>query len=199
MNKPKDFLLLVDAFKSFPAIGQKNAIKYAYHILNCDEFFIKEFLNRINNAKKNLRYCQMCHNLCFGNELCDICSSNRREKTLCIVDSIEGLDKIEESQIFNGYYHVLHGELNPKKNISEKNLYINDLISHLKKYQIKDILIATSLSIPGEMTCEYIRNLLINEDVNIYRIGFGIPNNSSINYSDDQTLKFALINKRKIK
>lgn len=197
MNKPKDFQLLVDAFKSLPNIGTKNATKYAYHLLKSDDFYINEFISRINKAKSNLNYCKKCHNL-SNNEICEQCSVITPNVSLCIVASIEDLDKISSTHMFNGYYHILHGELDPKKNIDNKKIFIDDLISHIKEYEINEVLIATSFSISGELTSEYIKNILKDLNIKIYRIGFGIPMNIKINYADDQTLKFALLNKQKV-
>lgn len=196
-NKPKEFQLLVDAFKSLPSIGQKNANKYAYFLLKQDKHYINEFIDRINSAYNNLKYCIYCHNLA-NQDVCTICKDDERDNTLCIVESIVDLDHIENAHFYKGYYHVLHGEINPKKNISVNNIFIDDLKSHIKKFNIKEVIIATSLSIEGEITAEYIKEYLNDIDINLYRIGFGLPSNASINYSDEQTLKFALINKRKL-
>lgn len=198
INKPKDLELLIDAFKSLPSVGTKNATRYAYHIVKSDNLYINEFIKRITNAKNNLKYCSLCHNI-TTNDICNICINENRDDVILVVDSIADLDKIEELNIHKGYYHVLHGEINSKKGITDKELFINDIIDHIKKTNIKNVLIATSFSIAGEITAEYIKNLLKNiNDINIYRIGFGLPTNSSIDYSDEQTLKYALINKRKI-
>lgn len=198
INKPKDFELLIDAFKSLPSVGTKNATKYAYHIVKSDNIYIDEFIKRIINAKKNLKYCSLCHNI-TENDICNICKNDNRINTLLIVDSVADLDKIEEIGIHNGYYHVLHGEINPKQGITDKELFINDIKDHIQKANINEVLIATSFSISGEITAEYIKNNIKDLlNINVYRIGFGLPTNSSIDYSDEQTLKFALINKRKI-
>ncbi len=197
-RKPKEFELLVDAFKSLPAVGSKNASKYAYHIIKLDQYYVDEFAQRILNAKKALKYCKYCHNL-TNHEFCHICLDQNRENSLYIVENISDLDKIEELHSYHGYYHVLHGEINPKKGITKDQLFLEDIVDHIKQFNIRDVLITTSLSVSGELTAEYIRNLLSDmEDINVYRIGFGLPNNASIDYSDEQTLKFALMNKRKI-
>ena len=198
INKPKDFLFLVDAFKSLPSVGTKNATRYAYHIIKADQTYIDEFIERIIKAKKNLKYCDICHNI-STTDICNICSDDKRNNSLLIVCNIADLDKIEEMSIHHGYYHVLHGEINPKQGINDKNLFINDINDHIKKYQIDEVLIATPFSVSGEITAEYIKNKLSYiKDINIYRIGFGLPTNASIDYADEQTIKYALINKRKI-
>ncbi len=197
-KKPKEFEMLVDAFKSLPSVGTKNAIKYAYHIIKLDQYYVDEFAKRLKEAKTNLNYCKYCHNL-TNQEFCQICLNSNRTNTLYIVENISDLDKIEELHIHHGYYHVLHGEINPKKGITRDQIFIDDILDHIDKFNIKEVLIATSLSVSGEMTAEYIRNMLSHrDDINVYRIGFGLPNNASIDYSDEQTLKFALMNKRKI-
>ncbi len=198
INKPKDFQYLVDAFKSLPSVGTKNATRYAYHLIKADNNYIDQFIERIKNAKNNLKYCDICHNISTS-DVCNICSDDKRDNSLLIICEIADLDKIEEMSVHHGYYHVLHGEINPKKGITDKNIFINDIQEHIKNYNINEILIATPFSITGEITAEYIKNKLSNlENINIYRIGFGLPTNASIDYADEQTIKYALINKRKI-
>lgn len=196
INKPKDFEMLVDAFKSLPSVGTKNAIRFAYHIIKSDNRYAEDFIKRISRAKSNLCYCKYCHNL-SSSEICNICNDEQRENKLLIIDSILDLDKIEELLVHQGYYHVLHGEINPKKGIADKDIFINDIKNHIEKFGINEVLIATSFSVAGEITSEFIMKQIPN-NIDVYRIGFGLPTNSSIDYSDDQTLKFALLNKRKI-
>ena len=190
--------MLVDALSSLPSIGKKSARKLAFFLLDQDQKYIHEFTNRIVNAKKNIKRCVACNNISL-NSLCSICSnSNRDNSTLCVVPTTEDLDKIEFSGCYNGLYFVINGELTNKKsdmNLVEANIRV--LANRIKDDSKIINLIIFSYS--GEYTSEYIQNSLSDLELNIFRIGFGLPLNSSLDYADNETLKQAFINKRILK
>lgn len=193
--------MLVDALSSLPSIGKKSARKLAFFLLDQDQKYIHEFTNRIVNAKKNIKRCVACNNISL-NSLCSICSNSNRDKsTLCVVPTTEDLDKIEFSGCYNGLYFVINGELTNKKsdmNLVEAN--IHGLANRIKDdSKIINLIIATNFSYSGEYTSEYIQNSLSDLELNIFRIGFGLPLNSSLDYADNETLKQAFINKRILK
>lgn len=193
--------MLVDALSSLPSIGKKSARKLAFFLLDQDQKYIHEFTNRIVNAKKNIKRCVACNNISL-NSLCSICSNSNRDKsTLCVVPTTEDLDKIEFSGCYNGLYFVINGELTNKKsdmNLVEAN--IHGLANRIKDdSKIINLIIATNFSYSGEYTSEYIQNSLCDLELNIFRIGFGLPLNSSLDYADNETLKQAFINKRILK
>lgn len=193
--------MLVDALSSLPSIGKKSARKLAFFLLDQDQKYIHEFTNRIVNAKKNIKRCVACNNISL-NSLCSICSNSNRDKsTLCVVPTTEDLDKIEFSGCYNGLYFVINGELTNKKsdmNLVEANIRV--LVNRIKDdSKIVNLIIATNFSYSGEYTSEYIQNSLSDLELNIFRIGFGLPLNSSLDYADNETLKQAFINKRILK
>lgn len=196
-----DFELLVDALSSLPSIGKKSARKLAFYLLDQDQKFIHDFTNRIIKAKNTIKKCVACNSI-SQTIICSICAAENRDKsTLCIVACNEDLDKIESSGSYNGLYFVLNGELaNKKSNHELIEANIIELVSRVKDdNKLKNIIIATNFSYPGEYTAEYILDKLKNVNVNIYRIGFGLPLNSSLDYADNETLKHSFNNKRIIK
>ena len=196
-----EFELLVDALSSLPSIGKKSARKLAFFLLDQDQKYIHEFTNRIINAKKNIKKCIACNNISL-NLLCSICSnSNRDNSTLCVVPTIEDLDKIETSGSYDGLYFVINGELTCKKsNMSLVEVNIHELTNRIKDdSKIENLIIATNFSYSGEYTSKYIQNNLSDLKLNIFRIGFGLPLNSSLDYADNETLKQAFINKKILK
>lgn len=198
MKKLKEYEYLVDALNSLPSIGIKNARKLAYFIIKQDMDYCRMFSSRIVNARTSICFCSKCHNITDKN-ICDFCLDFTRAKKLCIISDVEDLEKIEKTN-FDGYYHVLHGELDIRKNINNKNIFIDDIKERIIQDNIKEVLIATSYSVHGENTANYIINLISSlKDVEIYRIGFGIPLNSSIDYIDQETLNQSVLNKKKIK
>ncbi|WP_031488801.1 recombination mediator RecR [Ureaplasma canigenitalium] len=200
MGKNNDFELLVDALKSLPNVGGRNAKRFAFFLIKQDMKYINEFVDRIITAKEKLSYCRNCGNLATD-IFCDICNDNYRDrKKLLIVSSIEDLEKIEDSNFFKGLYHVTHGELSIRKGTAIEHTNLSNIKDRVLNGNFDEIIIATSYTHDGEMTAEYITNMLKDiEHIKIYRIGFGIPLNASINYADNETLKQSLINKREIK
>ncbi|WP_027123812.1 recombination mediator RecR [Mycoplasmoides pirum] len=199
MNEFLEFEHLVDAIKALPSIGTKNARKIAFFLLKKDQYFIREFISRLQIARSTLKRCIECNN--WSKDLkCEICVSPLREKNkLCIVATVDDLLTIEKCQGYNGLYHVLDGELSKQKNIDPDMLNIRNLKEKIYQQNINEILIATNFTIEGELTANYIKLLLKDSPINIYRISLGLPINSSIDYADETTLKMAIQNKQKIK
>lgn len=185
--KPKDFEFLVDALKSLPTISQKNANKIAYFLLSVDNKFFNDFIERILNFKKNIRYCELCNNLVTNNLICDICKSESREqKKLCIVSFHEDFEKIENSNSFHGKYFILNCEINQKDLTTSKNIDLEKLEKIINYFEIDEILIATNMTANGEITGNYIKKFILDKKFNIeiFRLALGIPINSSIDYID---------------
>jgi recombination protein RecR len=117
---------------------------------------------------------------------------------LCIVNSSDDLNKIEQTESYNGLYYVLWEEIDAKnKKISEP--VIKKLLSLVSENEIKEIIIATNWTTSGELTASYLKNLFdqVKPQINIFRLAVGLPINSAIDYADNTTLKYALINKTK--
>ncbi len=198
--KPKEFEYLIDAINSLPSIGGKVAEKIAYFLINQDEKYLCEFINRIKQAKLKIKYCEQCNNFSYE-KLCPICLNNERDnKKLLIVNNINELNKIEATGVFDGIYFVLNDEINvkTKKNINEK--IIKKLVLLCKKKIFNEIIIATNFTINGEATNIFIKKLLsqILPNAIFYKLAIGLPINSALDYADDITLKAAIKNKIKV-
>lgn len=199
--KPKDFELLIDALKSLPSISTKSAEKIASYILHCPQDIYDGFVDRLIKARENIRFCKFCNNYTSDSYECDICSNfERRNKSLCVVSSIDDLYKIENSNSFFGTYFVLNGEINYKKKESIEMINVEQLLNLINEFNIKEILLATNMTQNGEITAYYIKNYLKNKKDNLefYRLASGLPFNSSIDYIDWESLKFSIKNKIKI-
>jgi len=198
MKRPLAFELLVDAFRSLPTIGTKNANRLAYFMLKQDNYYNKVFANRILDAKLKVIFCERCHNI-SEKPICPICLDVTRDPILCIVNNIEDYERIEMSQTFNGRYHIINGEINYQKELNLAKLNITDIPIRILNENYSEVLLATSFTFNGEATAEYIKTLLINlPNLEIYRIGLGIPLHGAIDYADDETLKQSILNKRKL-
>lgn len=197
MKKPREFEFLLDAFKSLPGVGSKSALRYTFYLINQDKKYKEEFASRILDISNNIKKCNLCNNIANG-DICTICSDNTKNKTLCIVSTFEDLERIDESHNYNGYYHII-GYENNIKNYKLTNINIDLIKKQIVCLSIKEVIIATNFSLVGEAASQYINNNLSTlNGIDIYRLGFGIPLNASIDYIDDETIKESLINKKKL-
>lgn len=199
--KPKEFEYLVDALKALPSISTKNADKIAHYILNMDEQFYQTFINRILDAKANIKLCMYCNNLTSNSYICEICkNTDRRNKQLCIVTNVDDIYKIEKSESFFGTYFVIQNELDYKNKDSVKKIDVTKLEETINKFNINEILLATNMTPNGELTATYIKNYLLSKKLNIefYRLAMGIPMNASLDYIDWESLKYSIKNKTKV-
>lgn len=198
--RPKEFEFLVDAIRSLPLVGTKAAEKIAYHLIHQDQQYIDEFIKRISNAKNSIKFCKQCGNFALE-DLCTICSNPERDNTkLCIVNTIDELNKIESTGSFNGIYFVLNDEINVKAKKKIDPEIIKKLMNYCANKDFKEIIIATNLTINGEATNIYLNKLLkdILPTCITYKLAIGLPVNSALDYADENTLKYAIKNKTRI-
>lgn len=199
--KPKEFEFLVEALKTLPSVSTKTANKIAYFLLEKDEQYFNEFINRLMSLKTNIKFCTFCNNLTNDSLFCEICKQESRDtKKMCIVSTLEDLEKIEQSQSFSGLYYVLKTEINSKDLTTKKNIDLNKLDNMINHFHINEVLLATNMTINGEITANYIKEHLISKQYNmdIYRLALGIPLNASIDYIDWESLKYSIQNKKKV-
>lgn len=198
-HKPIEFDYLVDALKSLPGVGYKNATKWAYFLLEQDSSYVDLFINRLKNAHNKIKNCNQCNNL-TTKDLCDICTSSNRDTTqVCVVNSIEDLQRIEDSNNYHGLYFVLKEEVNPKQPDANLKCLVS-LYNYISNcHGVKEVIIATNFTISGQLMAKKIVDLLTPCAIKIYRIGFGLPLNGAIDYADDETIKYALMNKSYLK
>jgi recombination protein RecR len=198
--KIKELDYLIDAIKSLPGIGSKQAKTVALFLIHQDAVYISEFIEIIKKAKSAIHQCLQCNIMTSDGEMCHICSDFTRDVTkLCIISSYEDFCKIEESKTYNGLYFVLNDEINAKKNSNIKNSTIEKLCNLLKTYKFSEVIIATNLTSNGETTAVYLKKIILSilQNANIYRLAIGMPVNSSLEYADQTTLKHAFQNKTK--
>lgn len=196
MKNPKEFIFLVDAFKSLPNIGTKGANKIANFFLAQDTKYQNDFINRLKEASEKLKSCEYC-NATSIQPKCEICAS-QRNPSLCIVANLEDQQRIEDSRMYRGYYHILM--INPSKNLDLTSFNLEVIKKQIEALGIQEVIIATPFSIYGEVISEFLKNKLSEAytQLPIFRLGFGIPLNASIDFIDDETIKQSFHNKKKI-
>jgi recombination protein RecR len=189
---------LIAQLTKLPGIGRKTAQRLAFFILTMSEEDAKEISKAINEVKEKARFCTECFNIA-EKEKCRICSNNSRDRSkLCVVEEPSNIIVIERTKSFNGLYHVLLGALSPIDGLTPDRLKINELIERVKKNEIEEIIIATNPNTKGEMTAQYIRELLKPFHVKVTRIAYGLPIGGDIEFADEVTLSKALEGRREM-
>ncbi len=183
---------LVESFEKLPSIGHKTAQRLAFHILDLSNEEVKEFVDSIINAKKNIKYCSKCYNI-SDTETCSICSNPKRdESTICVVEDVRDVVAMERTHEYNGVYHVLHGSISPMSGIGPDDIKIKELLARLMDGSVKEIILATNPRVEGEATSMYISKLVKPLGIKVTRIARGIPIGGDLEYTDEVTLTKAL-------
>ncbi len=183
---------LIESFKKLPSIGEKTAIRLAFYILNSSEEEANSFIQSIQNAKKNLKFCSTCYNI-SDTDPCPICSNQSRDKSkICVVEDVKDVVAMERTHEFKGLYHVLHGSISPMDGIGPDDIKIKELLARLMNGEVKEVILATNPRVEGEATSMYIAKLIKPMGIKVTRIAHGIPIGGDIEYTDEFTLGKAL-------
>lgn len=198
MRYPNALTKLIENFQMYPGIGPKTAERLAlFTIQKLSPEKVKAFSDSLKEALEKIKKCEVCGNIA-ENSLCEVCSSPTRDGVLMIVESAKDVLVFEKTNQYNGKYHVLGALISPLNGVSPEDINLKTLISRVEKEEIKEIIIATSANIEGEMTALYIKNILEGKDVSVTRIGYGLPVGGDIEYADEVTLIKSLEGRKKL-
>ena len=183
---------LIRELSRLPGIGQKSATRVALHILKSDKGLAQNLAESLMKVKEEIRFCSRCFNF-TDQDTCVICENgNRANGMLCVVEGPGDQLAIEESGVFKGRYHVLHGVLSPLDGVGPEDLKIGALLSRLENEGICDVILATNPTAEGEATASFLGKMLADKSVQITRIAFGVPMGGDLKYMDSMTLRHAL-------
>ena len=189
---------LIDSFKILPGIGEKSAQRMAFYLLEKNREGGAKLAKLISSSMEQIRNCASCRTL-TEEKVCDICSSEKREKSLlCVVENPTDIIAIESSGSFKGKYFVLMGRLSPIDGITPEDLGIPMLIDRIGESEVKEIIIATSPTVEGDATSFYIRDQIKDASIIVSRIAYGVPMGGELEYVDNTTLSRAIQGRRKI-
>lgn len=190
---------LVEQFEKMPGIGYKTAQRLAYYVLNLSKTEADDFSNAIKEAHEKIHYCSVCCNL-TDQELCPVCRNVKRDKTtICVVETPRDAMAMENTNEYNGTYHVLHGAISPLNNVGPDNLTVKELISRLStENNVQEIIMATNPTVEGEATAMYLSRLLKPMGITVTRLAYGIPVGGDLEYADQVTLARALEGRNKL-
>ena len=183
---------LIDQFERMQGIGHKTAQRMAFYVLGLSDVQAKEFADAIINAHTKIKQCKICCDLA-DEELCPICKSNNRDKSIiCVVEDPRDVAAIERTHDYKGTYHVLHGEISPMDNIGPDQIRIKELIARLSDGTVEEVIMATNPTVEGEATAMYISRLLKPMGITVSRLAYGVPVGADLEYADEVTLSRAI-------
>ena len=183
---------LIESFEKLPSIGNKTAVRLAFYILNASKEETDEFINSIQNAKKNLKFCSKCFNI-SDTDPCEICKEPKRDQSkICVVEDVKDVVAIEKIHEYKGLYHVLHGTISPMDGIGPEDIKIKELLARLMDGTVKEVILATNPKVEGEATAMYISKLIKPMGIKTTRLAHGIPVGGDLEYTDEFTLGKAL-------
>ena len=185
----------VAEFSKLPGIGRKTALRLVLWILRQDNSDVEQFAQALCQLKQEVKYCHICHNI-SDTETCPICSDERRDKsTVCVVENIQDVMAIENTQQFHGLYHVLGGIISPIDGIGPGDIEIDSLISRVAGGGVQEVILALSPTMEGETTNFYIYRKLASYDVKVSVIARGVAVGNELEYTDEVTLGRSIMNR----
>lgn len=185
----------VQEFSQLPGIGRKTALRLVLHLLRQDTDDVFQFTDAISRMKEEVKFCKVCHNI-SDQDVCPICSNDRRDSsTICVVENIQDVMAVENTQQFTGLYHVLGGLISPMDGIGPADLEIESLVSRVSEGHVKEVILALSSTMEGDTTNFYIFRKLAPYDVKISIIARGIAVGNELEYTDEVTLGRSILNR----
>ncbi len=189
---------LIEHFERLPGIGHKTAVRLSFSILSSSDEEAKSFADAIINAKNSIHYCKVCQDL-TDSDICQICQSSKRDKSIiCVVEGPKDVLAMEKTGEFQGLYHVLHGVISPMDGIGPEDIKAKELLTRLSGDEVKEVIMATNLTVEGEATATYLARLIKPTGIKVTRIARGVPVGGDLEYVDEVTLTMALEGRKEI-
>jgi len=186
---------LIKLISKLPGLGPKSAKRIVLKLINNRDELVKPMANTLAQIYKNVVRCNSCGALKSNSNICLNCE-NTKEKynKICVVEDIADQWSIENSNIFQGYFHILGGTISSVGQRKE-DLLINSLVERVNRDKIEEVILATSATVEGQTTAYYIQDSLKNLDVKITKLAQGLPVGGEIESLDDGTLFSAFKNR----
>lgn len=185
----------VAEFSKLPGIGRKTSLRLVLHLLRQSKEDVEEFTTALSRVRNDVKYCRICHNI-SDDDVCPICSDRHRDSTIvCVVENIRDVMAVENTQQYNGLYHVLGGIISPMDGIGPNDLEIDSLVKRVEEGNIREVILALSSTMEGDTTNFYISRKLSGKNVTVSVIARGISVGDELEYTDEVTLGRAILNR----
>ena len=188
----------VNEFAKLPGIGRKTAMRLVLYLLRQDTAMVESFGNALITLKHEVKYCKVCHNI-SDTEVCRLCGNPQRDaSTICVVENIQDVMAVENTQQFKGLYHVLGGIISPMDGIGPSDLHINSLLERVANPSVKEVIFALRATIEGATPGYYIfKKLPRRDEITVSTLAKGIAIGNDLEYTDELTLGRSLVNRVK--
>lgn len=180
---------LIRELSRLPGVGSKSATRMALYILNSSRELADSLAKSLVDVKDEIRFCSVCFNF-TDTDPCAVCrDAGRSGNIICVVEGPGDQLAIEETGVFKGKYHVLHGVLSPLDGIGPENLKIGELIARCNRGEVEEVVLAINPTTQGEATSSYLADILLKKSIKVTRIALGVPVGGDLKYMDYMTLK----------
>ena len=189
---------LIEELKKLPGVGTKSAQRFAFHILRSTDDDAAALADAVRGLKASLRLCSICNNV-TDVDPCAYCSSpTRNQRLVCVVEEPTSIAAVERSRGYQGVFHVLHGTLSPLHGVGPDQLRTGTLVARVERGEVDEVILATSPTLEGEATANWLATALRRPSLKITRIATGVPAGSDIEYADEVTMSHAMEGRREL-
>ena len=187
---------LIEELKKLPGVGTKSAQRFAFHILRSSDEDAAALADAVQGLKASLRLCSICNNITDVDPCAYCANSVRNQRQVCVVEEPTSIAAVERTRGYVGVYHVLHGTLSPLHGVGPDQLRAQSLVARAERGEVDEVILATSPTLEGEATADWLASALRAFPVKITRIATGVPAGSDIEYADEVTMARALEGRR---
>ena len=185
----------VGEFAKLPGIGRKTALRLVLHLLRQDEESVNGFAEAVALMRRDIKHCSMCHNI-SDTDICPICADASRDaSTLCVVENVQDVIAVENTQQFRGLYHVLGGIISPMDGIAPGDLEIASLVERVETGGVNEVILALAPTMEGDTTNFFISRKLAHTGVKVSVIARGVSVGDELEYTDEITLGRSILNR----
>lgn len=188
----------VEALSSLPGVGKRSALRFALHLLKQPTEEVLQLSEAIRRLTTDIHYCRICHSI-SDEELCPICSSPKRVQSIvCVVENIQDVMAIENTQQYRGLYHVLGGVISPIDGVGIRDLNISTLLERVQKgipSPIEEVILALPTTMEGDTTNFYLNKQLQPMGVKVTTIARGVAIGDNLEYADEITLGRSILHR----
>lgn len=185
----------VSEFSKLPGIGRKTALRLVLHLLRQPTDEVDAFADAMTTVRHQVKSCKVCHNI-SDTDVCPICQDTRRDaSTICVVENIQDVLAVENTQQFNGLYHVLGGVISPMDGVGPGDIEIDSLVERVEQGGVGEVILALSSTMEGDTTNFYISRRLAHTGVRLSVIARGISVGDELVYTDEVTLGRSIVNR----
>ena len=189
---------LIEELKKLPGVGTKSAQRYAFHLLRGSDDDAAALADAVRDLKASLRLCSICNNVTDVDPCAYCASPTRNQRLVCVIEEPTNIAAVERSQTYQGVYHVLHGTLSPLHGVGPDQLRTRTLLARAERGEVDEVILATSPTLEGEATADWLATALRGFSVRITRIATGVPAGSDIEYADEVTMARAMEGRREV-